>query len=202
MAPGSFILCSPHPPLIDRSVNRCRGAGLVRFATRDQAEAAIDGLTGVVLPNSLNGSAMQLRVLVSVSLALFYLLLSHVLQFADTPDQKLERRHRNRRVRGVTKSDPLTKGRYDPLGPHPPNRTPSPSAASPASIALSDATEAVPYYAPYGLPYAMPPIMGPSLPIPSLSPVRRHTIRAKLRLLFLGRCTTVHPVCNQPCRNK
>lgn len=142
--------------LIDRSVNRCRGAGLVRFATRAQAEAAIEGLTGVVLPNSLNGSAMQLR-------------------FADTPDQKVERRHRNRKLRagGATKADhPHTvKGRYDPLGPHPPNRTPSPSGASPFSIALTEnADSAVPYYpGPYGLPYSMPPIMGPSLPIPSLS---------------------------------
>lgn len=99
-------------------------------------------------------------------------------QFADTPDQKVERRHRNRKLRagGATKADhPHTvKGRYDPLGPHPPNRTPSPSGASPFSIALTDnADSAVPYYpGPYGLPYSMPPIMGPSLPIPSLSSVR------------------------------
>lgn len=135
--------------LIDRSVNRCRGAGLVRFATRAQAEAAIEGLTGVVLPNSLNGSAMQLR-------------------FADTPDQKIERRHRNRRLRAGAKAEqPHPKARYDPLGPHPP-RTPSPSTAS--SVALTENAEAVPYFpAPYGLPYSLPPIMGPSLPVPSLS---------------------------------
>eukprot|EP01085_Mycamoeba_gemmipara_P004437 Mycagemm_TRINITY_DN6464_c0_g1::TRINITY_DN6464_c0_g1_i1::g.4437::m.4437 type:complete len:304 gc:universal TRINITY_DN6464_c0_g1_i1:954-43(-) len=137
--------------LIDRSVNRCRGAGLVRFATRAEAEAAIEGLAGTVLPNSLNGSAMQLR-------------------FADTPDQKLERRHRNRRTRGG-KADGLPKGRFDPVGPHPPNRTPSPSAHAPVSITLNQAQEATEshYFAPYGMHYALPPIMGPSLPIPSLS---------------------------------
>ena len=46
----------------DRASGKCRGAGLVRFETQSEAEAAIAGLRGVVMPGSINNVAMVLRV--------------------------------------------------------------------------------------------------------------------------------------------
>ncbi len=48
-------------PLADRATGKCRGAGLVRFETQEEAENAMGSLRGVHMPGGLNPMVLRVR---------------------------------------------------------------------------------------------------------------------------------------------